>query len=90
VSVVKASDGQRVPMIEMPDPTRSRFNGPELRRRRREKGIDVTRFAASIGRSNFSLFRYESGAGAPPIEVLVEMVRLLDCQPVDLFDPIGD
>jgi predicted transcriptional regulator len=46
-----------------------RFSGPRLRDQRRLADLSVHEVAARVGRSCWSVYRYETGAAQPPIPV---------------------
>jgi transcriptional regulator with XRE-family HTH domain len=61
------------------------FSPPTLRRLRKQRGLDVTRFAVLVGRSAFTLSAYEAGKQIPPADVVALMGAVLGVHPGDLF-----
>lgn len=45
------------------------FNGPRLRDERRLVGLSAAELAAHVGRSEWAVLKYETGAAQPPLAV---------------------
>jgi transcriptional regulator with XRE-family HTH domain len=63
----------------------SNFDGRKLRERRENADRTPTEFAADIGYSAMTLWRYENGITYPPADVVGLMAELLGCHISDLF-----
>lgn len=65
-----------------------RFDGQELKRRRRSAGLTVGELARQVGRSHASLTHYESGFTVPSTSALLRMCSVLGVKPGALFSPV--
>ena len=66
------------------DPVARTFSGPRFRAQRRSAGLSVHDVAARVGRSCWSIYRYEQGGAQPPISVADALADAVG-QPLDRF-----
>lgn len=53
------------------------FNGPALRDQRRLAGLTAAQLAATVGRSEWTLWGYETGRVIPPVDVAAGLADAL-------------
>ena len=59
--------------------------GAEVRRRRRERGLNQRQLAATVGRDRSTISRWEAGERLPPLPALVALAAALGCAPAALL-----
>jgi transcriptional regulator with XRE-family HTH domain len=63
------------------------FSGQALRRIRHDRGISLTEMGYLVGRSSFTIGRYETGSHRPDADVLGKLAAILGIPVQDLFAP---